>query len=87
MALTPAEKQKAYRERQQQKIIELSAPGNVTESEIKKEAQRILKEFGCDLLRADEKKQLAGHLIAEWFPEFLDINVLAVMHTQAINQK
>jgi hypothetical protein len=90
MAISSADKQRAYRERQRQKLLELSSAsnvtnsGNVTDIEILTEARRILSDSGCNELKAQEKKQLAGHLLADWFPEYLDINILGVLHMYII---
>lgn len=92
MAISPAEKQRAYRARQREKFLELSSAGNVTgignvtDIEIIKEARRILEESGCDALSLQHRKQLAGHLLTIFFPEFLDINILGVMLTHTGNK-
>lgn len=80
MALSSAEKQRAYRERQRSKIVELTSAANVIEvGNVTEEARRIIKLYGIDQMTANQRKQIAAHLLAAWFPEFLDINFLAVL--------
>lgn len=60
MALSPAEKQKAYRDRQRRKLQEIS---NVTEIEL--QAQSIVDSLGIGSMDVDTKSYFVGRLIGE----------------------
>lgn len=72
MALTPAEKQRLYRERQRSKLIEL---GNVTETEIK--AISIVDSLSIQSMDIDTRSYFIGRLIGQCCPQLKAHYVIA----------
>lgn len=72
MAMSPAEKQRAYRERQQAKFFEL---GNVTDVQV--QAKQIVDSFGISSMDFDSRSYFVGLLIGCLCPELKTEYVIA----------
>ncbi len=79
-ALTPAQKQKAYRERKRENAQNNN--GNVTDKETQQLSQSFnqeLEKVGFDKLNTEQKAQFSAHILLKMIPELANKELIKAL--------
>lgn len=80
-AMTPAQKQKAYRDRQRENAKQ---NGNVTNEEINQALKESLERIGFYQMSREQKSQLVACTILNIMPELANTDLMTALFTQAM---
>lgn len=85
MALTPAQKQAAYRERQKNDgNVFGNVTENVTDEEINQEIEAALQNVGFYEFSREHKKQFTAHVLLRIFPELADKDFVTTLFVTSL---